>query len=212
MLVNNRSLTLELQDIQGYDPVYYLDYLRFMDTVNEQPQEYHENNVLPSGLESPLLRLLNVRYVVVPDVNPEPGTDLAMLNKSYQEVFSDGVVRVLEIPDALPRAWVVHEAQQEEEGTILPLLAAGTINPLRTALMTDPAPALEPLPDGATDEATITEYQPDEITLSATLGASGLGPERGLRSGLGRAHRRRAFGPDQGGWPPARSRRPGRYP
>ena len=212
MLVNNRSLTLGLQDIQGYDPVYYLDYLRFMDTVNGQPQEYHENNVLPSGLDSPLLRLLNVRYVVVPDVNPEPGTDLAMLNESYQEVFSDGVVRVLEIPDALPRAWVVHEAQQEDEGTILPLLAAGTINPLRTALMTDPAPALEPLPerDRRGHHHRVSTRRDHPFRDFGRLWPTG--PERGLRSGLGRAHRRRAFGPDQGGWPPARSRRPGRYP
>ena len=174
LLVNNRSVTVGLQDIQGYDPVYYMDYLRFMDTVNGQEQEYHETNVLPSGFDSPLLRLLNVRYVVVPDVEPDPGSDLAVLNENYQEVFSNGDVRVLEIPDALPRAWVVHDVRQEQEASILPLLAGGTIDPLQTALLVDPAPALEPLPDGASDEVSITEYEPDQMTLSATLGASGL--------------------------------------
>jgi hypothetical protein len=68
----------------------------------------------------------------------------------------------------------VHEARQEQEDAILPLLAGGTVNPLETALMTDPVPPLEQLPDGATDEVAITEYEPDEITLSANLGASGL--------------------------------------
>ena len=174
LLVNNRSLTLGLQDIQGYDPVYNMDYLRFMDAVNGQPQEYHENNVLPPGLDSPLLRLLNIRYVVVPDVAPAPDSDLAMLNERYREVFRNGDVRILEDTDALPRAWIVHELRQEPVESILPLLAGGTVDPLQTALMTEPAPRMESLPNGARDAVTITQYEPDEITLSASLGASGL--------------------------------------
>ena len=175
LLVNNRSLTLGLQDIQGYDPVYYMDYLRFIDAINwAAAGSTTENNVLPSGLNSPLLRLLNVRYVVVPDVTPAPDSDLAMLNERYREVFRNGEVRVLEVTDALPRAWVVHEARQEQDESILPLLAGGMIDPRQTALTTDPAPALETLSSGARDEVGITQYEPDQITLSTSLGASGL--------------------------------------
>ncbi len=71
LLTNNRALILHLQDIQGYNPVHSMRYVEYMDALNGIGQEYHETDVLPSGFGSPLLALLNAKYVVLP-ANPGP--------------------------------------------------------------------------------------------------------------------------------------------
>ena len=172
LLLDNRALALEIEDIQGYNPVQEMNYLTFINALNGQIQEYHETNILPSGLNSPMLQLLNVRYVVIP-VNAT-GADIDQLSSDYPEVFRNGSVRVLEIPNALPRAWTVHQVNRVAEGEILPALAAGSIDPKTTALLTTTPPAVAPLPAGASDQVVITDYQPDEMTLKVNLASDGM--------------------------------------
>ncbi len=63
------------------------------------------------------------------------GPDIDRLTAAYPEVFRNGSVRVFEIPDALPRAWAVHQVNQVAADDLLPALAAGSIDPKTTALM-----------------------------------------------------------------------------
>ena len=172
LLLDNRARALGLQEIQGYNPVMEMNYLTFINALNGRVQEYHETNVLPVGLDSPLLPLLNVRYIVIP--LSDEGVGIAQLTAAYPEVFRNENVRVLEIPDALPRAWTVHQVNQVAEGDVLPALASGSIDPKTAALMVTTPPPVAPLPAGASDQVQITDYQDDEITLTANLASDGL--------------------------------------
>lgn len=173
LLVNNRALALGLEDVQGYNPVQEMIYLQFINALNGQIQEYHETNVLPAGLNSPLLKLLNVRYIVIP-LDAADTADYRFLTATYPEVFRDGEVRVLEITDALPRAWTVHQVQPVADDQVLETLVSGVVNPTTTALVNTPGLALSPLPAGATDQVAVTNYEPDSMTITATMASDGL--------------------------------------
>lgn len=173
LLVNNRALALGLQDVQGYNPVQEMIYLEFINALNGQIQEYHETNILPSGLQSPLLQLLNVRYVVIPLETPDT-PDYQYLTTAYPEVFRNGSVRVLEMTDPLPRAWTVHEIEQVTADQVLPLLASGSIDPRVTAVVGESIPGVAPLGASAGDQVAITSYEADSIKLSANMASDGL--------------------------------------
>lgn len=173
LLLNNRALTLGLYDVQGYDPVQEANYVAFMTAVNGQEQEYHEANILPSGLTSPLLRMLNLRYIVIPVDAPDT-EDFRYLAAMYPEVYRDASVRVLAIPNTLPRAWAVHDVRQVASDQVLPLLSSGAVDPATTALMTTAPPTLAPQANPSGDRVSITQYEPDHIGLEAELASDGL--------------------------------------
>ena len=104
LLVNNRAIVLGLQDAQGYNPVHPMRYVEFIDVVNGRGQAYHETNLLSSGIGSPLLDLLNVRYIIVPADVPPGRSDLVRLYGRHPIVFGNAEVRILENRTALPRA------------------------------------------------------------------------------------------------------------
>ena len=81
--VNNHALPLGLSDIQGYDASHLRRYDSFLAALNGQTQDYHNAEVFPRGLSSPLLDLLNARYVIVP-------------------ALSDAVDGALDVPSARP--------------------------------------------------------------------------------------------------------------
>lgn len=174
LLVNNRGTMLRLQDIQGYNPLQLQRYVEFIDALNGEPQEYHGRYVLPSGLDSPLLDLLNARFVVVPAALPAGRADLLTLRETHPLVYEDDLVAVLENRDALPRAWVVHEARQVAPGAALPLLASGAVDPRQTALLETAPPPLAASADASRETVTIERYAPDAIRLRARSDAPGL--------------------------------------
>lgn len=173
LLVNNRALALGLQDMQGYNPVQEMIYLEFINALNGQIQEYHETNILPSGLQSPMLQLLNVRYIIIPLETPDTA-DYQYLVSTYPEVFRNGSVRVLEVSNSLPRAWTVHEVEEVNSDQVLPLLAGGSINLHTTAVLGQDIDAVEPLNTTTPDQVSITSYEADMIELSANMSSDGL--------------------------------------
>ena len=65
--------------------------------LNGHPQNYHQTDVFDTGLDSPLLDVLNVRYVLVPAATAED--QLApRFGRSLQAVYADENVRVLVRP------------------------------------------------------------------------------------------------------------------
>jgi hypothetical protein len=165
LLVHNWGTWFRLEDIQGYNPVQSQRYAEFIDALNGHPQEYHERDLFPSGLTSPLLDLLNLRYLIVPgDAAERP--DLAPSLTEFPSVYGDEHVRILENPEALPRAWLVHEAQQVAPGEALDLLADGTVDPRKVALLESAPPStLAPASDPTTEVATYTHTEPDWLEL-----------------------------------------------
>ena len=174
LLVNNRATLFGLDDAQGYVTVHLARYEEFIAALNGREQQYREANIHESGLNSPLLDLLSVRYIIIPADIPHERRDLQQLVRDHPTAYQDTQVRVLENEEALPRAWLVHEAQQVERGNALPLLAAGTLDPRRIALLETALPPLEKPGDSAADRVNIVEYQPDLMRLDVETRASGL--------------------------------------
>ena len=174
LLLNNRATLLGLQDVQGYNPLQPQRWVEYLAALNGFQQEYHEANVYAQGLGSPLLDLLNARYVVVPVGAPSWRQDLARLRAENPVVYEDGTVAVLERRGALPRAWIVHEARLVGTGEALQLLAGGGVDPRRVALLEEESPVLGMPSDPAADEAVVTSYEADEIEVRTRTGATGL--------------------------------------
>ncbi len=170
LLVHNWGTWFGLEDIQGYNPIQTRRYVEYIDALNGHRQEYHERDLFPAGLTSPLLDLLNVRYLIVPADAPERA-DLAPLLDDFPPVYADTHVRILENPEALPRAWLVHAARQVAPGEALDLLADGAVDPRQVALLETAPPLLAPLPAGdeagepATERATLVRSEPDRLEL-----------------------------------------------
>jgi hypothetical protein len=171
--VNNRASVFGLQDIQGYNPIQLERYVEFLNAINGETQNYHDANVLPSGLSSPLLDLLDVRYILIPTTYPSDRTDLAALQAELPAVYSDDLVTVLARPTALPRAWMVHDATVAAKDEVLPLLAGGSIDPRQTAVVETEIPGLA-ASDAATDQVTTTRYEPERIRLDVDSASGGL--------------------------------------
>jgi hypothetical protein len=166
-----------LHDIQGYNPVHIRRYDEYFEAMNGRAQNYHFSEVHQGGLASPLLDLLNVRYIVVPSgaSGGWDGAELLDIGAADREVFRNERVRVLENDDAFPRAWVVHKAQTVEPGAALALLADGAVDPARVALLEEAPPPLDRPPEGAVESVTMRDTDsPDRLRLDVHLGGAGL--------------------------------------
>jgi hypothetical protein len=173
LLVNNRGTLWGLADIQGYNPLQLSGYVAYIAALNGAPQEYHGSYVLPSGLDSPLLRLLAPQFVVVPLVIPHDRPDLLALVDRYPQVATTPHVRILRVTDAFPRAWIVHETRQFD-GDLGAALSGDAIDFRHVALVQDGAIPLDSPGETVTDSATITQYEPDRLSLEVTSDGDGL--------------------------------------
>ncbi len=175
--VNNRSILLGLQDVQGYNAVHLARYDEYVTALNGREQNYHDAEIFEQALESPLLDLLGVRYIVLHGPTGADGDtdDVRQLVREHPTLYSAGGVRVLENRRAFPRAWIVHQAQQVQRGTALKLLASGAVDGKHTALIEDQPPKLAfPAEGKAPERVEIMSYEPERISISTASGAAGL--------------------------------------
>jgi hypothetical protein len=174
LAVNNRATVLELQDVQGYNPIQTQRYVDFMQAANDFAQEYHEANVYAGGVDSPLLDMLNARFIIVPTAIPPGRPDLNRLIARHDTVFQDESVRILENREALPRAWLVHEARRERPGDALAALASGAVDPRRVALIEEEPPRLAMPANPTADRARVTHFEPDELRVEVSTEAPAM--------------------------------------
>jgi hypothetical protein len=174
LLLNNQAILLGLQDVQGYNPVLLKSYAGLGRAINLRNQSYHYVNILSYGWTSPLLKLLNVHYVVVPNPVLPGRPDLLHLSQRYPTVYADELVRVLAIDDALPRAWIVHDVRRSKRTKILPSLRQKEVDPRQTALISREPPETGQPDDPTRDRATILTYEPERIEIATSTGAAGL--------------------------------------
>jgi hypothetical protein len=101
----------DLEDVRGYDSIVPRQYVEYMRVLEGQGELFY-NRIAPiyglMNLSSPLLDLLNVRYVV---------TEGGIPNLDYELVY-DGEVRIYENTDALPRAFALPRAKVVSEATL----------------------------------------------------------------------------------------------
>jgi hypothetical protein len=174
ILVNGRPIFLNLDEIQGYNPLQLQRYVDFVAAMNGERQDYHTAYLLPSGTGSPLLDLLDVRYVLIDASLPQDREDVAALRDGRREVFRNNEVIIYETEDFPGRAWIVHEAQAVGPDEALPLLTSGAVDPQVTALLEGPVPPVAAPTSGDSEVAQVTRVDPDGLTLSTTSSADGV--------------------------------------
>ncbi len=172
ILANGRSARLGLEQTSGYNPLHLRYYAEYVAIMNGAPQDYHWLDLFaPAVNGSPLLDMLNVRYVLVATTSQEtPG-----IAYYGNEVYRDERVIVYENPRAFGRAWIVHEVRPAMDGRELALLNTGQADGRRTAFVDGPEPdAAMPSGSGPGDEVSVTAYEPERIELRARSSAPGL--------------------------------------
>ncbi len=170
----SRSVPAHLQDIQGYNSVRIARYERLFTALNRAFLGYRNSYVSPRGIQSPLLDLLNVRYIVVPESKPRRWSGTQWLESAYPIVYAGSGNQIFERSRTLPRAWIVHSAQRTEPKEALNLLASRQVDPRRTVLLEQQPPSLAPVADPSADKAEITSYEAERIELQTSTGAEGM--------------------------------------
>jgi hypothetical protein len=174
ILVNGRPIYLGLYDIQGYNPLHLSRYDEFMAALNGARQDYHTAFLLPSAAGSPLLDLLDVRYLLVDATLPQDREDVAALTAGRHEVFRTPEVVVYERDASLPHAWIVHDVRPAARGEALAPLTSGAVDPYQTAFVEGTPPTTAAPADPTSESARATRYQPDALTLETKATAPGL--------------------------------------
>jgi hypothetical protein len=142
-------------------------YDQLITAMNGVEQNYHHADVLPGSLDSPILDLLNVRYIILPRIIPQDQV-APWFDRPLNVVYADNQVQVLDNPSALPRAWLVHSARQVEPGEAAPMLAAAQVDPRQVALLEESPPGLDPEDDPGQDQVSFLESNPDQVRLSVS--------------------------------------------
>jgi hypothetical protein len=172
--VNNRSTLWGLWDVQGYNPIQPRRYSELMSVLNGHTQDYHDANIFAGGVDSPLLDLLNVRYVIIPaDADPAL-PDFQWLMEQFPAVYEDAEVQILENQRALPRVWVVHGARAATDAEALQLLENESVDPRRTALVAEELPSLQGAVTGTSESVSVIDHHADRIEVLASVGSTGM--------------------------------------
>lgn len=174
ILVNGRAIFLELDDIQGYNPLQLSRYVDFIAALNGAEQDYHTAFLMPSGIESPLLDLLAVRYILVDASLPQFRPDVQAIRFNGREVFRTPEVIVYERVSDPPFAWIVHDVREVAPDESLLLLSSGAVDPYQTALVETLPPALNLEPGAASETADIVRADPDSLLLQTRSDAPGF--------------------------------------
>lgn len=178
LLVNARGMRLRIEDAQGYNPMQFTNYVNAILFANHAEQNYHDAQIMAEGLDSPILDMLNVRYIVIPnEIAPgRPRPDLMAITATHPEVFRNDTIRILENENVLPRAWIVHDAAEATVNFSLLMIDSGLVDAGEMAFLepgTDLPPLSQPA-DPSGDQVTITQDGADEMKLSVTMAADGL--------------------------------------
>ncbi len=163
MMNANSLMPFGIEDIRGYDSIIakqYADYMRAL-----APQDELLYNRIAAiydyqPLSSPLLNLLNVKYVLTSRAVPNPG---------YELVY-DGEIKIYENKNVLPRAFFVNTARVIEDPA--QLLAALPTADLTNEVLLETPPA-QPLQSAGVPPAppTMEKYTGSEVILNANLAA-----------------------------------------
>jgi len=160
----NLGMLYDWEDVRGYDSIIAKQYVDYMQLIEPQGELLY-NRIAPlserSSLDSPLLDLLNVKYVL---------TTQTIENDNYTLVY-DQELRVYRNEDYLPRAFVVHQAR------VIPDAAARAgalrqLNPRQEVILEERPEGGMPR-GGEWQAARIVHYDLSEVLIEADLPSGG---------------------------------------
>lgn len=162
ILPPNVSAYFGIESIEGYDPISLRSYEEFMAASERGKPDitppYGFNRIItPHNLDSPLIPLLNTRYIL----------SLEDLEQKYlKKVFQEGETRIYEDARALPRAYFVEEIRFEKNRQdLISNLFHTNFQPLKTAYVERPVSLLStPLMSSETVE--IIEHKEGKLILN----------------------------------------------
>lgn len=172
LMVNNRGTLHNLEDVQGYNPVQIARYSQYFEALNSGTQGYRALYLYSAGLRSPLLDLLNARYIIVPAGLPGR-RDMQYVERNHRVAYEGDGVLVYERPNAFPRAWIVHSTRQVQPSEALSLLSSGEVDPRHTVLLEEVPPHTENALRGI-NSSEITKYAPERIDVETQTAMPGM--------------------------------------
>jgi hypothetical protein len=157
-------------------------YAEYIDEMNGAKQDYHWSDTYADALvedDSPLLDMLNVRYILVDIAIPTDREDHAAILENYEEVFRDEHVIVYENTDAYDRAWIVHDVRPNNDGEGLEALNDGRFDGRRVAFVDGEIPETlvageAAAPSISGESVTTVNLEQESMSLRVTAAADGL--------------------------------------
>ena len=167
-----------VSDVQGYSPVlidYYVDFMELIEEDIADPRRIHSLKY-PRSTVSPLLDLLNAKYIIT---IATPGEEMTQLERAEPglELVYEGEVKIYENKDVLPRAFAVPGYRVlEDRGETFAVLRSEQFDPSALVILEkEPAPFSPGGADVAKDShVDILEYTPNRVTVEAELPADGF--------------------------------------
>jgi Bacterial membrane protein YfhO len=166
VLFPNTNAAYGIDDIRTLDPLQvsrYIDFLRadFGPAIYDR---FDASEVSRKIINSPLLDLLNVKYVLA-----NPGPVLGYSSDKFELVY-DGEVRIYRNKNALPRAFVVGHAEVvPDKNQILAKLTEADFNPKENVILEENVTNNAELGPAASSPVTFERYEPNYIGLQAEL-------------------------------------------
>lgn len=124
----NTWTNYHLESIEGYDPLYSLDYAKLFHAVNGNPVTNAVGHyALLENIQPKFLDALNVKYFLSVSDKKQLG---------YPEVFRDGHTRILENPNVLERAYFVPKTiTTPDKSKIFQTISLPGFDPRNTAIV-----------------------------------------------------------------------------
>lgn len=157
----------KIQSIEGYDPLYLLSYAQLIAASergepNINPPYGFNRIITPHRLDSPIIDLLNVKYVF----------SLSDLNTAgFIKVFEEGQTKVYENREVLPRAFFVEELKfAKDKQEAISIMFGPVFDPRRTAVVE------EKFETGNFQKGTaeIVKYSENEIVVESNNSKEGF--------------------------------------
>ena len=175
-LLPNLAAAYGLEDVRGYQSLYLARYNRLARLIDGKDYTKLAGEggtsfrpyLTSAYTHRRLLDMLNVRYILFP-----PGSENARLYQPLELVQQDDEGTVYRNPHALPRAWMVHQAEVlPDDDAQLARLAGSDFDPASQAVLPVAPPELGQ-PSG-TDRVETPDYAPNQVRVRAHASAPGL--------------------------------------
>lgn len=165
MLYANLPLLEGIQDFGGYDSILLTDYIKFLDAIEKQ--HLVKFNIVmtierPKSLDSPLLPLLNLRYLMSLKRFEHP---------HWEHVPVDGAVQLYRVraDRELPRAYMVASATEvASRDEALQMLKDGKVDVFKSVVYKpvdgEVAGGLD-LPEGSAGQARVVNYRTSSVEI-----------------------------------------------
>jgi len=161
----NQGMAYDLSNIGGYDANVIKEYSEFINLSDGKPIE-EPRIVMEVRQISKLTNLLNLKYLLLP-------ANVRIEHPAIKLVFNNSKYALFDNTQAIPRAFVVHEAKTlEGRDAIFKELPSNEFNPLKYVILEEPSKLTRNISSENYQQEpnpTIVEYSPNRVTIKATL-------------------------------------------